>query len=106
VLFNGMARNFRPEAAAGFHGDIQYLLEDGDGSRPWYVRVADGAAHAHRGLAPSPALTFRMPAPLFARIAAGEVSSSRALIEGRLSVEGDIALAQRLPDMFGDVPMF
>jgi alkanesulfonate monooxygenase SsuD/methylene tetrahydromethanopterin reductase-like flavin-dependent oxidoreductase (luciferase family) len=106
VLFNGMARNVRPEAAAGFRGDIQYLLEDGDGSRPWYVRVADGAAHAHRGLAPSPAVTFRMPAPLFVRIAAGEVSSSRALIEGRLSVEGDIALAQRLPDMFGDVPMF
>jgi ubiquinone biosynthesis protein UbiJ len=47
-----------------------------------------------------------MPALLFARIAAGEVSSNRALIEGRLSVEGDIALAQRLPDMFGDVPMF
>jgi alkanesulfonate monooxygenase SsuD/methylene tetrahydromethanopterin reductase-like flavin-dependent oxidoreductase (luciferase family) len=106
VLFTGMARNLRPEAAAGFRGDIQYLLEDGDGGRPWYVRVADGAAHARRGLAPSPAVTFRMPALLFARIAAGEVSSNRALIEGRLSVEGDIALAQRLPDMFGDVPMF
>jgi alkanesulfonate monooxygenase SsuD/methylene tetrahydromethanopterin reductase-like flavin-dependent oxidoreductase (luciferase family) len=106
VLFNGMARNVRPEAAAGFRGDIQYLLEDGDGSRPWYVRVADGAAHAHRGLALSPAVTFRMPALLFARIAAGEVSSNRALIEGWLSVEGDIALAQRLPDIFGDVPMF
>jgi hypothetical protein len=43
---------------------------------------------------------------IFARIAAGEVSSNRALIEGQLGVEGDFALAQRLPEMFGDVSPF
>jgi alkanesulfonate monooxygenase SsuD/methylene tetrahydromethanopterin reductase-like flavin-dependent oxidoreductase (luciferase family) len=106
LLFNGMARNFRPEHSSGFRGDIQYVLEDGNGTRPWFVRVEDGAARAHRGLASSPALTFRMPVAVFARIAAGEVSSNRALIEGQLGVEGDFALAQRLPEMFGDVSAF
>jgi alkanesulfonate monooxygenase SsuD/methylene tetrahydromethanopterin reductase-like flavin-dependent oxidoreductase (luciferase family) len=106
MLFNGMARNFRPEHSGGFRGDIQYVLEDGNGTRPWFVRVEDGAARAHRGLASSPALTFRMPVAVFARIAAGEVNSNRALIEGQLGVEGDFALAQRLPEMFGDVSPF
>jgi alkyl sulfatase BDS1-like metallo-beta-lactamase superfamily hydrolase len=106
LLFNGMARNFRPEHSGGFRGDIQYVLEDGNGTRPWFVRVEDGAARAHRGLASSPALTFHMPVAVFARIAAGEVSSNRALIEGQLGIEGDFALAQRLPEMFGDVSPF
>ncbi|HEY2704444.1 MAG TPA: LLM class flavin-dependent oxidoreductase [Candidatus Dormibacteraeota bacterium] len=106
VLFQGMARSFRPERAGGFHGDIQYVLEDSRGGRAWYLRVEDGAARPRRGLAPVPALTFRMPAALFARIAAGEVRAERALIEGTLTVEGDLALAQRLPEMFGDVSGF
>ncbi|HEX3607557.1 MAG TPA: LLM class flavin-dependent oxidoreductase, partial [Candidatus Dormibacteraeota bacterium] len=108
VLFNGMARNFHPEHAQGFRGDIQYLLDgpEGGGGHPWYVRVQGGTAHAHRGVAPAPALTFRMPATIFARIAAGEVSSNRALVDGRLSVEGDFAIAQRLPEMFGEVSPF
>jgi hypothetical protein len=44
-----------------------------------------------------------MPVALFIRIAAGEVSSNRALVDGRLAIDGDFALAQRLPEMFGDV---
>jgi hypothetical protein len=103
LLFHGMARNFRPQHAGGFRGDIQYVLDGGDGSRSWFVHVEDGAAHAHRGMAPAPALTFRMPAAVFVRIAAGELSSNRALVDGQLGIEGDFALAQRLPEMFGDV---
>ena len=103
MLFNGMARNFRPEHAGGFRGDIQYVLDDADGARPWFVRVAGGAARAHRGLAPAPAITFRMPVAVFVRIAAGELSSNRALVDGQLGIDGDFPLAQRLPEMFGDV---
>ena len=103
MLFNGMARNFRPEHAGGFHGDIQYVLDGADGARPWFVRVAGGAARAHRGLAPAPAITFRMPVAVFVRIAAGELSSNRALVDGQLGIDGDFPLAQRLPEMFGDV---
>ena len=98
-----MARNFRPEHAGGFHGDIQYVLDGADGARPWFVRVAGGAARAHRGLAPAPAITFRMPVAVFVRIAAGELSSNRALVDGQLGIDGDFPLAQRLPEMFGDV---
>jgi alkanesulfonate monooxygenase SsuD/methylene tetrahydromethanopterin reductase-like flavin-dependent oxidoreductase (luciferase family) len=103
LLFHGMARNFRPEHAGGFSGDIQYVLEAGDGPRPWFVRVVGGAASAHRGLAPAPAITFRMPVAVFVRIAAGDLSSNRALVDGHLGIEGDFALGQRLPEMFGDV---
>jgi putative sterol carrier protein len=79
------------------------VLDGGDGSRPWFLRIEDGAARAHRGMAPAPALTLRMPAAVFVRIAAGELSSNRALVDGQLGIDGDFALAQRLPEMFGDV---
>jgi alkanesulfonate monooxygenase SsuD/methylene tetrahydromethanopterin reductase-like flavin-dependent oxidoreductase (luciferase family) len=111
LLFHGMARNYHPARGEGFSGDIQYLLEGGNGSGPdglagWFVRIRDGAASAVRGVSPSPALTFRMSVPLFVRIAAGEVSSNRALIEGRVSIDGDFAIAQRLPEMFGQASPF
>ena len=98
-----MARAFRPDHAAGFRGDIQYLLDDRGRTRSWFVHVEGGTARAHPGVAPAPALTFRMSAAVFVRIAAGELSSNRALVEGHLAIEGDFALAQRLPEMFGDV---
>jgi SCP-2 sterol transfer family len=59
--------------------------------------VDGGAATAHRGLAPAPAITFRMPVAVFVRIAAGDLSSNRALVDGDLGIDGDFSLAQRLP---------
>jgi hypothetical protein len=36
-----------------------------------------------------------------ARFAAGELDPGRALLEGRLDLKGDFALATRLGEMFG-----
>ena len=60
--------------------------------RPWTVRP---------GPATAPALTLKMALADFVRMAAGELDSGKALLTGRLDLEGDFSLARRLGEMFG-----
>jgi hypothetical protein len=109
AIFNGMARQFEPKFAQGFEGDIAYELVHHGNSRPpsrWTVRVQDDEAVVVPGRGGSPAITFRLSVPDFARLAAEEIDPQRLLFAGRFSVEGDLNLATRVPEMFGAPPQF
>jgi putative sterol carrier protein len=54
-------------------------------------------------VSPNPALTLRMDLSTFARIIAGEVSATQAFMEGKILMEGDIQLAMRMAEMFGQI---
>lgn len=102
VLFGEMARRFEPGAAQGFAGDIVYELTAADGAvHPWTVTIAGERARAHPGMAEVPAVRLRTSVADFARIAAGELDAGEALLDGRLDVFGDVAIAARLGEMFG-----
>jgi alkanesulfonate monooxygenase SsuD/methylene tetrahydromethanopterin reductase-like flavin-dependent oxidoreductase (luciferase family) len=101
VIFKGMERAFVPEKSGGFEGEILYDLSGRDGSRNWTVRISDGRATVRRGPANDPALTVRTSVPDFVRLVAGEAFPPKLLLEGSLTMEGDFALAGRLPEMFG-----
>jgi alkanesulfonate monooxygenase SsuD/methylene tetrahydromethanopterin reductase-like flavin-dependent oxidoreductase (luciferase family) len=102
VIFKGMESAFVPERAQGFEGEITYELLGRDGARNWTVRIADGRAAVRRGSATDPAVTLRASVPDFVRLAAREAFAPKLLLEGALVIEGDFALAGRLPEMFGD----
>jgi alkanesulfonate monooxygenase SsuD/methylene tetrahydromethanopterin reductase-like flavin-dependent oxidoreductase (luciferase family) len=102
VIFKGMERAFDPEKARGFEGEIQYELRGRDGPRSWTVRIGDGRAVVRRGPAGDAAVTLRTSVPNFVRLAAGEAFPPKLLLEGALVIEGDFAVAGRLPEMFGD----
>jgi alkanesulfonate monooxygenase SsuD/methylene tetrahydromethanopterin reductase-like flavin-dependent oxidoreductase (luciferase family) len=104
VIFKGMERAFVPERARGFEGEIEYDLLGRDGQRPWTLRIGDGRAVARPGAAADPALTLRASVPDFVRLAAREAYAPKLLLEGGLEIEGDFALAGRLPEMFGELP--
>ena len=106
VIFKGMERQFRPEAAQGFEGEIAYVLSGGRGTEHWTIRVRGARAEARREPAASPAVTLRMPMATFARVAARTTSPARELMEGRMQVEGDFAVAARLAEMFGEASPF
>jgi alkanesulfonate monooxygenase SsuD/methylene tetrahydromethanopterin reductase-like flavin-dependent oxidoreductase (luciferase family) len=109
AIFTGMARQFEPKFAYGFEGDIAYeLAHHGNDKRPsrWTVRVRDGAAAAVAGIEGSPAITFKLSVPDFVRLIAEEVEPQELLFSGRFDVEGDLALATRVPEMFGAPPQF
>jgi putative sterol carrier protein len=44
--------------------------------------------------------------PVFVRIAAGELDPARAMLDGRLEIEGDFVVVGRLGEMFGQEPRY
>jgi alkanesulfonate monooxygenase SsuD/methylene tetrahydromethanopterin reductase-like flavin-dependent oxidoreductase (luciferase family) len=101
VLFKGLEQQYAPAYAGGFEGDILYALDGARGTRWWTVRVDGERAQAEPRRATDPAVTLRMPLALFVRVGAGEVNVARALLDGEITIEGDLAVAGRLGEMFG-----
>jgi hypothetical protein len=102
LLFAAMARAYRPDRADGFRGDIRYELTDAGGRvRSWTVSCSPAGARAAPGAAPQPALTVKLALADFVRLAGRDLDPAKALLSGRMDLEGDFALALRLGQMFG-----
>lgn len=102
ALFAAMALRFDPERAAGFAGTIRYELRTAEGAeKPWSVEVTDGKASARPGREGDARLTLRMTVTDFVRIAGGDLDPGKAVLTGRLRIEGDVRVALRLGEMFG-----
>jgi alkanesulfonate monooxygenase SsuD/methylene tetrahydromethanopterin reductase-like flavin-dependent oxidoreductase (luciferase family) len=101
LVFNAMARSFRPENALGFRGDIEYDLQTSGGPRPWVISVDGDRAAARPGRSADPALRIRTTLPVFARMVAMELPPAKAWMEQQVQIEGDFQIAARLGEMFG-----
>jgi alkanesulfonate monooxygenase SsuD/methylene tetrahydromethanopterin reductase-like flavin-dependent oxidoreductase (luciferase family) len=109
LIFEGMARQFEPKYAFGFEGDIAYVLTHHENGKPptrWTIRVEGDAARVLPGVNASPAITFTLPVPDWARLIAEEADPQELLFSGRFHVDGDLSLATRVPEMFGAAPRF
>jgi alkanesulfonate monooxygenase SsuD/methylene tetrahydromethanopterin reductase-like flavin-dependent oxidoreductase (luciferase family) len=102
AVFGMMTRQFDPARAAGFEGAVVYDLGLADGTRrPWAIEVRDGQARVRQGGSADPALTIRVPLTDFVRVLTTAGSFYPLILDGRMTMEGDLALANRLPEMFG-----
>jgi alkanesulfonate monooxygenase SsuD/methylene tetrahydromethanopterin reductase-like flavin-dependent oxidoreductase (luciferase family)/putative sterol carrier protein len=102
LLFAAMAQAYVPEKAAGFSGELQYDLRRTDGrTAQWTVTLGPERATVRPGPASAPALTLRLAVADFVRIAGRDLDPGKALLTGRLDLEGDFAIAARLGEMFG-----
>jgi alkanesulfonate monooxygenase SsuD/methylene tetrahydromethanopterin reductase-like flavin-dependent oxidoreductase (luciferase family)/putative sterol carrier protein len=102
VLFGAMAQAYQPDKSGGFTGDLLYELRRADGSVvPWTVAIATDTASARAGGATAPALTMKLGVADFVRMAGRDLDPGKALLTGRMDIEGDLALAARLGEMFG-----
>jgi putative sterol carrier protein len=106
MIFNGMERNFRPDKSAGVKAEIQYEFRVRGHAKPWVVRIMDQTIRTGPGVSPKAALTLRMSLPTFAKIIAGEVPAPQAFMEGKIEIEGDVQLAMRMGEMFGQTSLF
>jgi alkanesulfonate monooxygenase SsuD/methylene tetrahydromethanopterin reductase-like flavin-dependent oxidoreductase (luciferase family)/putative sterol carrier protein len=102
VLFTGMAKRFRPDKADGFEGEIQYRLQSDGAQRPWVVDIRGDSAQARAGEARDAKLTLSMSTADFLRVAARDLDPAKALMTGRLHLEGDFGVATKLGVMFGE----
>jgi alkanesulfonate monooxygenase SsuD/methylene tetrahydromethanopterin reductase-like flavin-dependent oxidoreductase (luciferase family)/putative sterol carrier protein len=102
VLFGAMAQAYEPDKAAGFSGDLQYDLRRSDGELvSWTVSIGPERATVRPGTASAPALTLKLGLVDFVRMAGGDLDPGKALLTGRMDMEGDLAVAARLGEMFG-----
>jgi putative sterol carrier protein len=91
-----------PEKAGGFKGSVQWDLRGARGTHTWHVRITDGRAVAGEGPADDARVKMRMTIPVFARVMARELDPPRAMMDGKLRVEGDFAVAAQIGPMFGE----
>jgi alkanesulfonate monooxygenase SsuD/methylene tetrahydromethanopterin reductase-like flavin-dependent oxidoreductase (luciferase family) len=102
VLFGAMAQAYVPESAGGFSGELQYRLKRSNGTFvDWTVAIDGERATTRPGPARAPALKLEVGVADFVRIAGRDLDPGKALLTGRLDLEGDLALAARLGEMFG-----
>ncbi len=76
---------------------------DGDdgGETVWTVEVSGTHAHARAGAAAAPVVSLRTGTPDFLRLLAGEAHPPTLMLDGRLEIRGDLAVAARIGEMFG-----
>jgi len=102
LIFGAMAQAFVPEAAGGFSGELEYRLRRADGTvADWTVAIDGERAEARPGPANAPKLKVMLGVADFVRIAGRDLDPGKALLTGRLDLEGDLAVAARLGEMFG-----
>jgi hypothetical protein len=102
VIFGAMARRVSPARAGGFRGAIVFDLEMSDGTRqPWAIEVRDGRARAYPDGSADAALTIRVALTDFIRALGAGGSFYPLIAGGRMTMEGDLAVAARMAEMFG-----
>ena len=90
-----MTTTFNPDAAAGASCVLQFNT-----SKPAYVTIKDGKASLTEGAAPGPDVTLIMADDDLIALLKGELNGMQAFMTGKLQLEGDMMLAQRLGSFF------
>lgn len=90
-LLRRMPDALDPEAAADTEAVIQYEI-----SEPTYQVLRDGQLTVHEGRAENADLTVAISDDNLVRLFRGELNPMSAFMTGKLKVEGDMSLAQRL----------
>lgn len=90
-----MPEAFNPEVAGDLDATIQYQI-----STPAYTTIKDGACTASEGTAESPDVTLIIEDDDLVAMLTGELNGMTAFMTGKLQIEGDLMLAQRIASLF------
>jgi putative sterol carrier protein len=84
-----------PSAASGTNCVLQFNT-----SQPAYITIKDGKATVTEGAASGPDVTLIMADEDLIALLKGELNGMQAFMTGKLQLEGDMMLAQRLGSFF------
>jgi len=94
-LIRKMPAAINAVATANLQTTIQYKI-----SEPMYLVINNGNCTVHDGIAPSADLTLIMTDDDLMALLTGQLNGITAFMSGKLKVEGDMMLAQRMPGFF------
>jgi putative sterol carrier protein len=104
AVFAGMQDRFQPDRASGVDAQVQWLVSDEGEDHPYVITVKDGACTTERGRAESPRVTLATDAVSFAKLTAGKAAGPQLYMTGKLKIQGDLILAQRMTTFFEPLP--
>jgi putative sterol carrier protein len=93
-----LLEKFDPKKAAGFEAAIQANITGPDGGN-WTITVMDQKMEVKQGTHQSPTITIKMADTDFVNMVNGKLSGVRALMTGKLELEGNIATAMKLREI-------
>ena len=100
-VFQGMTERFKPQAASGVDARIQWIVTDNkDDEHPYALTVRDGTCTAERTRAESPRVTLATDVASFVKLMAGKTPGPQLYMTGKLKIQGDLMLAQRMTTFF------
>jgi putative sterol carrier protein len=98
-LVAGMATVFNPKEAGDLEAVIQFRVR-GEGAGNYYLDIVPGSCVAYEGEHPDPTMIINTPSDVWMAISHGEMNGATALMTGRYSVKGNMALLMRLNKLF------
>ncbi len=101
-IFRAMESQFSAEAAHGLNTVVAWKLRQAEGAeRVWYLTIGAGRCKASRRPPEDPpTLTLTMDHRTLLDLATGAENGPKLLMAGRLGIDGDLLLAQRLTTLF------
>jgi putative sterol carrier protein len=99
-VFEGMPERFQPEKASGVDAQVQWLVSDGGEEHPYAVTVGNGTCTTERTHAESPRVTLSTDLASFAKLMTGKALGPALYMGGKLKIQGDLMLAQRMSTFF------
>lgn len=94
-LIQRMPQAFDAHAAGDLSMTVQYMIED-----PMYVVIDAGRCQVEHGLADAPDVTLRIRGEHLVKLMTGRMRGITAFLTGKLRVEGNMMLAQKLQQVF------
>jgi putative sterol carrier protein len=95
--FENSLGRFDREAALGFSAVFQLLIPDG---ADYYLIIDNGECEYHPGNHESADITLILNHDTLLRVVNGEVDGAQAFAFGQVKVDGDLALAKKLLELF------
>lgn len=94
-MIRNLPKAFDASAASGVDCTIQFNC-----STPMHVVIKDGACTSGEGAAASSDLAITMEDEDLVALMKGELNGMQAFMTGKLQIEGDMMLAQRMASFF------
>lgn len=100
-IFAGMPYVFKPERAQGLAATFFFEI-DGEHGGDWTVRIADGRCETAEQRPERYDVFIGCDAPTFLDLVFQTTRPGEAIVDARLRVGGDLALAMRFSQLMGD----
>ena len=94
-LLQKLPAAFNADEAAGIECTIQFNI-----SQPMYATIKSGACSISHGTADQADVTLTVADGDLEQLLKGQLNGMTAFITGKLRLDGDVMLAQRISDMF------